>query len=49
MDILTGNGGNDVFVLGDTNAIYYNDGNMRLPGAVDGFAKITDFNSGDKI
>jgi Ca2+-binding RTX toxin-like protein len=49
VDILTGNGGNDVFVLGDTNAIYYNDGNMRLPGAVDGFAKITDFNSGDKI
>lgn len=49
VDILTGNGGNDVFVLGDTNAIYYNDGYMRLSGAVEGFAKITDFNSGDKI
>jgi Ca2+-binding RTX toxin-like protein len=49
VDILTGNGGNDVFVLGDANAIYYNDGYMRLSGAVEGFAKITDFNSGDKI
>jgi Ca2+-binding RTX toxin-like protein len=49
VDSLTGNGGNDVFVLGDTNAIYYNDGYMRASGAIEGFAKITDFNSGDKI
>ncbi len=49
IDTLTGNGGNDVFVLGDTSAVYYNDGYMRASGAIEGFAKITDFNSGDKI
>ena len=48
IDKLSGNGGNDVFWLGDVNGRFYDDGVATSSGAVD-FAWITDFGSGDRI
>jgi predicted extracellular nuclease len=48
IDKLSGNGGNDLFWLGDRNGRYYNDGIATSNGAAD-FAWITDFGSGDRI
>ena len=47
-DTLTGIGGNDIFVLGTSAVVFYNDGNSALTGAAD-LAVITDFNAGDQI
>ncbi|QQW31288.1 Ig-like domain-containing protein [Arthrospira sp. PCC 9108] len=44
IDILTGNGGFDTFVLGDSNSVYYDDGIDDQPGWQD-YALITDFNN----
>ena len=43
VDQMTGNAGADVFVLGDADGRFYDDGNSATPG-YDGYAKITDFN-----
>jgi hypothetical protein len=48
IDVLTGNGGNDLFVLGDASAVYYNDGTTASPGGSD-LAVITDFSAGDRV
>ena len=48
IDKLSGNGGNDLFWLGDRNGIYYDDAITNRSGATD-FAWITDFGSGDRI
>ena len=48
IDRLTGGGGNDLFILGDANAVYYNDGNTNSPGAND-LAVIGDFSTGDRV
>jgi subtilisin family serine protease len=48
VDYLYGSGGNDRFVLGDSNAVYYDDGNARNAGKGD-YAAIMDFNSGDVV
>ncbi|MFN9659941.1 MAG: FG-GAP-like repeat-containing protein [Cyanobacteriota bacterium] len=47
-DTLTGNGGNDLFILGSARSIYYDDGQSARVGTND-LATITDFNSGDRI
>jgi hypothetical protein len=47
LDRLTGGGGPDLFVLGDAEGIYYNDGTSGL-GTTD-LALITDFTAGDRI
>lgn len=47
-DTLTGNGGNDLFLLGTSSAVYYDDGVSSLGGTND-LATITDFNAGDRI
>lgn len=47
-DTLTGNGGNDIFVLGTASSVYYNDGDGMFTGTSD-LAAITDFNAGDRI
>lgn len=48
-DGLTGGAGSDLFVLGDANRVYYDDGNPFLIGSSD-FGRIEDFNaSEDKI
>jgi hypothetical protein len=47
-DVLTGGGGDDLFILGDASAVYYNDGNPSSSGAAD-LAAITDFSAGDRI
>lgn len=49
-DMLIGLGGADVFVLGEQNIVFYNDGNNNTAGAKD-FAAIGDFSAaeGDKI
>ncbi|MDT9189761.1 MAG: Ig-like domain-containing protein, partial [Limnospira sp. PMC 894.15] len=44
IDILTGNGGFDTFVLGDSNSVYYDDGIDDQPGWQD-YALITDFDN----
>ncbi|MDJ0746877.1 MAG: calcium-binding protein [Xenococcaceae cyanobacterium MO_167.B27] len=46
IDTLTGGEGNDTFFLGDSNGIYYDDGD-NLTGGESDFALITDFNSGE--
>ena len=46
IDTLTGGEGNDTFFLGDSNGIYYDDGDNLTAGESD-FAVITDFNSGE--
>ncbi|MFM7393454.1 MAG: hypothetical protein ACKO22_03610, partial [Cyanobium sp.] len=48
IDTLTGGGGDDLFVLGDSNSIYYTDGNSARQGTND-LAIISDFNLGDRI
>lgn len=48
IDTLTGGGGSDIFVLGDLRGRFYDDGNSRTSGT-DDFARITDFQSGDKL
>ena len=47
-DNFTGNGGNDIFILGTASTVYYNDGKSNTTGAAD-LAAITDFNVGDLI
>ena len=47
-DTLTGNGGNDIFMLGNATNVFYNDGKASSSGAAD-LAAITDFNAGDRI
>ena len=47
-DTLTGNGGNDLFVLGTAMAVFYDDGIATSAGATD-LAAITDFSPGDRI
>ncbi len=48
VDTLRGNGGNDVFVLGDARGRFYDDGRSLSSGSTD-YAKIMDFNAGDKL
>jgi subtilisin family serine protease/subtilisin-like proprotein convertase family protein len=48
IDVLTGAGGADRFVIGNTTAAYYDDGNRRSDGKGD-YARITDFATGDQI
>lgn len=43
VDELRGDGGADIFVLGDESGRFYDDGDPATPGH-DGYAKITDFN-----
>lgn len=43
VDQMTGDAGADIFVLGDANGRFYDDGNPATPGLGD-YAKITDFN-----
>ena len=45
-DVLTGNSGKDLFVLGDSDRIYYRDDDPLTRGEND-YARITDFNSLD--
>jgi len=47
-DNLTGGPGADIFVLGDQDNVYYNDGNRLLGGRLD-YATITDFVPGQDI
>jgi hypothetical protein len=47
LDQLTGGGGNDIFMLADSQAIFYDDGTTR-DGSMD-LAVISDFTSGDRI
>ena len=48
LDTLKGNGGNDVFVLGDARGRFYDDGSSLSAGTND-YARITDFSTGDKV
>ncbi|MBD2551634.1 hypothetical protein H6G65_19095, partial [Microcystis elabens FACHB-917] len=48
VDKLTGGGGDDLFVLGDANGVFYDDGHPTAQGTTD-MAWITDFSAGDKI
>ena len=48
VDTLTGNGGNDLFVLGDSRGLFYDDGRARLAGTAD-YARIMDFAAGDQL
>ena len=48
IDVLTGAGGDDVFILGDSRGRFYDDYNVRLAGR-DDYARITDFDEGDKL
>ncbi|MGF1497394.1 MAG: cadherin-like domain-containing protein [Elainellaceae cyanobacterium] len=50
VDVLTGQGGADTFVLGDVTRAYYNDGTSTTPGLED-YALVRDFNGseGDRI
>lgn len=48
-DVLTGGAGRDLFILGDTSRIYYDDGDATFGGEYD-YARITDFQAGqDKV
>jgi subtilisin family serine protease len=48
IDTLIGNGGNDVFVLGDGRGRFYDDGRSRSAGTGD-YALVKDFGPGDKV
>lgn len=48
IDTLTGNGGPDIFVLGNEQGVFYDDHKARLPGVAD-YARITDFGADDHI
>ena len=48
IDYLTGGTGDNLFILGDVNKAYYDDGNTLTNGSND-YANISDFNSGDTI
>ena len=48
IDVLTGSGGADVFILGDARGRFYDDGNANRNGFSD-YARITDFRSDDKL
>lgn len=48
LDQLTGQGGNDLFVLGDGSGAYYDDGQATNRGTAD-MAIIRDFSTGDRI
>ena len=48
VDVLTGNGGDDIFVLGDSNGRFYDDGRATNSGFGD-YANITDFSDGDRV
>ncbi|MEB3316775.1 MAG: FG-GAP-like repeat-containing protein [Cyanobacteriota bacterium] len=47
-DTLTGNGGNDTFVLASSSSVFYNDSQAASSGLPD-LAAITDFAAGDRI
>ena len=48
LDVFLGNGGDDVFVFGDGNTVFYDDGDADTNGIED-YAYIWDFSSGDAI
>ena len=48
IDTIRGNGGNDIFVLGDSRGRFYDDGSSRNQGLND-YARVTDFSLGDKV
>ena len=48
VDVLTGNGGADVFILGDSRGRFYDDGKGGVAGTND-YARITDFGADDKL
>ncbi len=48
IDVLTGLGGQDVFILGDARGMFYDDGSAASSGGAD-YARIMDFQAGDKI
>lgn len=48
IDTLTGNNGNDIFVLGDSRGRFYDDGKDKTAGNSD-YALIKDFTAGDKV
>lgn len=48
LDQLYGNGGDDIFVLGDSRGRFYDDGKSKVAGTSD-YALVRDFNAGDKI
>lgn len=48
IDRLTGGGGNDLFVLGDTRGMFYDDGILKSNGLADRVI-ITDFSEGDRV
>lgn len=48
VDQLHGRGGNDLFILGDTRGLFYNDGWAASAGKKD-YARIMDFRTGDLI
>lgn len=45
IDILTGNAGSDIFVLGRGDRVFYDDGNPLIPGITD-YAIVSDFTIG---
>jgi hypothetical protein len=47
-DVLTGGGGSDLFILGDSRGVFYNDGKNGSSGAGD-YVRITDFGADDKL
>jgi hypothetical protein len=48
LDVLTGKGGDDLFVIGDVRGRFYDDGSSRSAGTGD-YVRITDFGEGDKL
>jgi subtilisin family serine protease len=48
IDRLTGGGGNDLFILGDSRGRFHDDGNSRNAGTGDR-TTITDFSEGDRV
>jgi hypothetical protein len=47
-DVLTGLGGSDLFILGDSRGVFYNDGKNGSTGTGD-YVRITDFGADDKL